>query len=42
MRVSPQSPSPILFELDQKTKDAIDARLKDIDDEFEFNGKHFI
>ncbi|CAF0885842.1 unnamed protein product [Adineta steineri] len=33
----PQSTSPISCELDQKTKDAIDARLKDIDDEFEFN-----
>lgn len=31
--------SPISSELDQKTKDAIDARLKDIDDEFEFNCK---
>ncbi|CAF0781508.1 unnamed protein product [Rotaria sordida] len=29
--------SPISYELDQKTKDAIDARLRDIDDEFELN-----
>jgi hypothetical protein len=34
--------SPISPELDQKTKDEIDARLKDIDDEFEFNCKNFI
>ena len=34
-----QSTSPISCELDQKTKDAIDARLKDIDDEFDFNCK---
>jgi len=31
--------SPISSELDQKIKEAIDARLKDIDDEFEFNCK---
>ena len=31
--------SPISSELDKKTKDAIDARLKDIDDEFELNCK---
>jgi hypothetical protein len=37
-RISTQSP--ISCELDQKVKDAIDARLKDIDDEFEFNCKH--
>jgi hypothetical protein len=37
-RISTQSP--ISCELDQKIKDAIDARLKDIDDEFEFNGKN--
>ncbi|UJR33578.1 hypothetical protein I4U23_021015 [Adineta vaga] len=36
-KVSSQSSSPIFCELDQKTKDAIDARLKDIDDEFELN-----
>ncbi|CAF1218492.1 unnamed protein product [Rotaria magnacalcarata] len=29
--------SPISYELDQKIKDAIDARLRDIDDEFELN-----
>lgn len=34
--------SPISSELDQKTKDAIDARLKDIDDEFELNCKNFV
>jgi hypothetical protein len=34
--------SPISCEVDQKTKDAIDARLKDIDDEFESNCKNFI
>ncbi len=34
--------SPISSELDQKTKDAIDARLKDIDDEFEINCKNFL
>ena len=33
--------SPISCEVDQKTKDAIDARLKDIDDEFESNSKNF-
>jgi len=33
---SPQSP--ISSELDQKTKDAIDARLKEIDDELDLNG----
>jgi hypothetical protein len=38
-RISIQSQSPISSGLDQKTKDEIDARLKDIDDEFEFNGK---
>ena len=37
-RVSTQSP--ITCELDQKIKDAIDARLKDIDDEFELNCKN--
>ena len=31
--------SPISSELDKKTKDAIDARLKAIDDEFELNRK---
>ncbi len=31
--------SPISSELDKKTKDEIDARLKDIDDEFELNCK---
>ncbi|UJR13665.1 hypothetical protein I4U23_000677 [Adineta vaga] len=36
-RVSIQPQSPISGGLDQKTKDEIDARLKDIDDEFEFN-----
>ena len=39
VRTSGQPQSPISSELDQKTKDAIDARLKDIDDEFESNGK---
>ncbi|CAF1319228.1 unnamed protein product [Adineta steineri] len=34
-RISVQSQSPILSGLDQKTKDEIDARLRDIDDEFE-------
>jgi phage-related protein len=38
-RISNPSQSPISSELDQKTKDAIDARLKAIDDEFEFNCK---
>lgn len=33
--------SPISSELDKKTKDAIDARLRDIDDEFELNCKKF-
>ena len=33
------SQSPISGELDQKTKEAIDARLKEIDDEFEFDCK---
>jgi hypothetical protein len=37
-----QSQSPISCGLDQKTKDEIDARLKDIDDEFEFNSKEYI
>lgn len=37
---SPQSP--ISSELDQKTKDAIDARLKEIDDELDLNGKREI
>lgn len=32
--------SPISCELDQKIKEAIDARLRDIDDEFEFNCKN--
>ncbi|CAF1602515.1 unnamed protein product, partial [Adineta ricciae] len=36
-RISVQPQSPISGGLDQKTKDEIDARLKDIDDEFEFN-----
>jgi hypothetical protein len=35
----PIAKSPISSELDKKTKDAIDARLKDIDDEFELNCK---
>ena len=39
VRTSSQPQSPISSELDQKTKDAIDARLKEIDDEFESNGK---
>ena len=34
-----QSQSPIFCELDRKVKDEIDARLKDIDDEFEPNCK---
>lgn len=38
-KISTQSPSPISSELDKKTKDAIDARLKEIDDELEFDGK---
>ena len=38
-RSTNSSPSPISSELDQKTKDAIDARLKQIDDELEFNGE---
>jgi hypothetical protein len=41
-RISTQSQSPISSELDQKTKDEIDARLKDIDDEFELNGKNYL
>jgi hypothetical protein len=40
-RISTQSQSPISGELDQKTREEIDARLKDIDDEFEFNCKKF-
>lgn len=39
-RISTQSP--ISYELDQKIKDAIDARLKDIDDEFEVNGEDLL
>ena len=38
-RVPTQAQSPISGELDQKTKEAIDARLKEIDDEFEFDRK---
>ena len=38
-RTNLQSQSPIFSELDQKVKDEIDARLKDIDDEFEPNCK---
>jgi hypothetical protein len=38
-RTTLQSQSPIFSELDQKVKDEIDARLKDIDDEFESNCK---
>jgi hypothetical protein len=38
-RTTIQSQSPIFSELDQKIKDEIDARLKDIDDEFELNCK---
>jgi hypothetical protein len=38
-RTTIQSQSPIFSELDQKIKDEIDARLKDIDDEFESNCK---
>lgn len=33
--------SPIFCELDRKVKDEIDARLKDIDDEYESNCKNF-
>jgi hypothetical protein len=40
MRVSTQSQSPISSELDQKIKDEIDARLRDIDDEYELNCKN--
>ena len=40
MRPSVRSQSPIFSELDRKTKEAIDARLKEIDDEFESNRKH--
>jgi len=39
-RISSQSQSPISCEVDQKVKDEIDARLKDIDDEYEFNCKN--
>jgi len=39
-RISNQSQSPISCELDQKTKDEIDAKLKDIDDEYEYNCKN--
>jgi hypothetical protein len=42
IKLPTQSQSPISCGLDQKTKDEIDARLKDIDDEFEFNGKEYI
>ena len=35
-----QTQSPIFCELDRKIKDEIDARLKDIDDEFEPNCKN--
>lgn len=37
---STQTQSPIFCELDRKIKDEIDARLKDIDDEFEPNCKN--
>jgi hypothetical protein len=40
-RLSTQPQSPISGELDRKTKDEIDARLRDIDDEFELNCKNF-
>lgn len=40
-RMTVQTQSPIFCELDRKVKDEIDARLKDIDDEFESNCKHF-
>ena len=39
-RSTGQSSSPLLGELDQKTKDAIDARLKDIDDDADYPCKH--
>ena len=38
-RPTGQSSSPLLGELDQKTKDAIDARLRDIDDDADYPRK---